>query len=427
MAAQISSPLPPTITVLGGPTPNTLWAVNLYGSGGVLYSTENVPSDSAFSYYTNALLQYNSLISKSAIAPSPSASTAQIPAKSNTTPPITPSPTVFSASTPLTPPSSRSSGSITSSRQSGTSTAQSTSPAVTHSPSGHRLSNGAVAGIVVGVAVGLAFLTFLLTFLFMRRRGVSSGKRHHGGSNKRGIPASGSVGQQARGSEPKKPLFTETSSGSDSLDNFLPQSADDKTVQNNVTTTLDQIELHVENFYQNTPAPGAGSADAELATFNSPYLPNPLATLLPQTSNKVLLIKHALAHFVSSCISATAGPDWSLLPDDFVLLPSTIRSATSSRSMRPGEYSESSKESVLFIRTLILRKVSAGPCLDGECFRPTSDQTLLKTVPTWLNATTRSTKWCRLSQERLHHGKIPNTRMKIACAVFRQFSKTLQA
>jgi hypothetical protein len=149
--------------------------------------------------------------------------------------------------------------------------------------------------------------------------------------------ATGGMGQHYEDSEPKAPLVSETTSGSTSLDNFLPQSADDKTVRNNVKITLDQVELHVENFYQNTFVSGSRPAGAELATFNSPYLSNSLAALLPKTDNRVLFIKHALAQFVTSCISATAGPDRSLLPEDFVLLPSAIQSASSSRSTKPGE------------------------------------------------------------------------------------------
>ena len=193
-----------------------------------------------------------------------------------------------------------------------------------------------MAGVVIGVAVGLALITFLATFLAMRRR------RGSGAKNNGGVLDTGS--QHYQDSEPKGPSVIETPSGSTAFENFLPQSADDKTVQNNVKTTLDHIELHVENFYQNASASGARSADAELATFNSPYLPSSLAALLPQTNNRVLLIKHALAHFITSCISATASPDWSLLPEDFVLLPSAIRAANSSRSTKPGEYSNSLEE-----------------------------------------------------------------------------------
>ena len=204
-------------------------------------------------------------------------------------------------------------------------------PAAIHASSDHRLANGTVAGIVIGVALGLALVTFLATFMYIRRRSDSATK------GKRGALDTGVVGQRYQDSESKGPSVTETPSGSASIDSFLPQSADDKTIHTNVKTTLDQIELHVENFYQNAASSSTKFADAELAIFNSPYLPKSLAALLPQTNNQVPLIKHALAYFATSCISTTASPDWSLLPKAFVLLPSAIRAASSTSSTKPGK------------------------------------------------------------------------------------------
>ena len=139
------------------------------------------------------------------------------------------------------------------------------------------------------------------------------------------------------GSEPKQPLVTQTSSGSNSINGFLPQSADDKTVQNEVKTVLDHIELHVENFYQNMQASGSRLADAELAMFDSPYLPSSLASLLPHTNNSIPLIKHALAHFITACITTPSETDWCLLPKDFVLLPNAVRDGGSTRSAKQGQ------------------------------------------------------------------------------------------
>ena len=108
-------------------------------------------------------------------------------------------------------------------------------------------------------------------------------------------------------------------------------------MQNEVKTLLDQIELHVENFYQNTQASGSRVAEAELAMFDSPYLPSSLASLLPQTNNSILLIKHALAHFIIACITTPSDTDWSLLPKDFVLLPNAVRAGGSTKSTKQGE------------------------------------------------------------------------------------------
>ena len=209
----------------------------------------------------------------------------------------------------------------------------SVTPAPFHS---NRLANGTVAGIVIGVALGVAIITFLATFLAIRRRGGSRGKRNRQRAELDG-GSSSSARHQILSSEPKQPLVTQTSSGSNSFDDFLPQSADDKTVQNEVKTLLDQIELYVENFYQNTQASGSRLAKAELAMFDSPYLPSSLASLLPQTNNSILLIKHALAHFIIACITTPSDTDWSLLPKDFVLLPNAVRAGGSAKSTKQGE------------------------------------------------------------------------------------------
>lgn len=233
------------------------------------------------------------------------------------TPAVTPSPSSTSSDKSAT----STSNSLSTSSKSSNSTPQTTQGApVPHSSS--RLPNGTVAGIVIGVAVGVALITFLATFLAIRRRRRGSG---------------GTARQKTLSSEPKQPLLTQTSSGSKSFANFLPQSADDKTVQNEVKTVLDQTELHVENFYQNTQSSGSRLADAELAMFDSPYLPSSLASLLPQTNNRIPLIKHALAHFITACITTPSDTDWSLLPKDFVLLPNSVRAGGSTRSTKQGE------------------------------------------------------------------------------------------
>ncbi|KAL2046616.1 hypothetical protein ABVK25_011697 [Lepraria finkii] len=334
-AAPPVSPIPTIATGPAGTPTATEFVTVKYSSapagGPYTPTTQTIPFSDAVAAYSSALSLYSkSTATATGSSPNPTTSTFATPtataARSSTSSSVTPSPPTFSTGTPNSSTTTNPSSSATST-SSGTSAPPSTNPAAINS-SGHGLSNGTVAGIVIGVAVGLALITFLATFLAMRRR------RGSGAKNNSGVLDTGS--QHYQDSEPKGPSVIETPSGSTAFENFLPQSADDKTVQNNVKTTLDHIELHVENFYQNASASGARSADAELATFNSPYLPSSLAALLPQTNNRVLLNKHALAHFITSCISATASPDWSLLPEDFVLLPSAIRAANSSRSTKPG-------------------------------------------------------------------------------------------
>ncbi|CAF9942007.1 hypothetical protein IMSHALPRED_003148 [Imshaugia aleurites] len=187
-----------------------------------------------------------------------------------------------------------------------------------------------------GAALGLAILTFLATFVIMRRQQRSKGKRRNQSSKDSGGLELNTPQQQQPTPASKTPFVTETSGASGTYENYLPQSADDKTIQQKAKSTLDQIELHVENFYRNSSSSAPRPDNAELAVFDSPYLPAPLTSLLPRSKNKVNIMKHALAQSVTSSISPSASPARSLLPTEYVLLPNTITSARSSVPAKAG-------------------------------------------------------------------------------------------
>lgn len=179
----------------------------------------------------------------------------------------------------------------TTSQSTGTPSATSSTPTPLPASS-HRLSNGAVAGIA--------------------RQGKSA-------------------------TVAKQPFTTEAPAASGTYESYLPQSADDRTVQQKAKATLDQIELHVENFYRSSSSSAARPDNAELAAFDSPYLPAALASLLPRSKNRVNIIKHALAQCIVASISPTASPARSLLPTEYALLPHTVNSARSSISHKVGK------------------------------------------------------------------------------------------
>lgn len=183
------------------------------------------------------------------------------------------------------------------------------------STAGHSLSNNTVAGIVVGAATGSALITFLLTFLFMRRKRRSrSRRRHH-------RPSDGFLILRRSRNRPVVPTPSGTSSF---FENYLPQSAEDITVKQRARTTLDQICFHVETFYRRLSDFGTPNFDDQLAMFDSPYLPTPLVTLLTQSKNKTPLIMHSLAYFVTLSISPINFTEHSLLPIEFITLPSSL-------------------------------------------------------------------------------------------------------
>ena len=196
------------------------------------------------------------------------------------------------------------------------------------STTGHSLSNHTVAGIVVGAAVGLALITFLLTFTFMRRKRRSrSSRRHHRPSDRVLVLRK----SRNRSNVPK-------SSGAPSLfENYLPQSADDSTVKQRTRITLEQIGFHVETFYQSLSDVGTPNFDEQLAMFASPYLPTPLVTLFNQSKDKTPLIMHSLAYLVTLSISPINGTEQSLLPIEFVTLPSSVGCVESNVSANAGK------------------------------------------------------------------------------------------
>ena len=100
----------------------------------------------------------------------------------------------------------------------------------------HRLSNGVVTGIVVAAAVGLALLTSLLTFLIMRRQQQSKGKR-------RNQPSRDKERTELNSTIPKKTYTTEASGGPGTYENYLPQSADNKTVQQRAKATWTRLSF----------------------------------------------------------------------------------------------------------------------------------------------------------------------------------------
>jgi len=233
---------------------------------------------------------------------------------STTSSPATSTAAYYSGSTTQIPPSGQSEGSKSGSSKSG------------------NISTGTVAGAVVAAAVGGALLAFILTFMFMRSR-----------SKKRPEIQRHSEKRQSFGGA--KALLK---SSSDDLVNpkhawekHLPQPADDNSIRLTVKTFLHQVELHVENFYSDAAAPSNVSEElqTELQKLDSPFLPKPLAAVLPQARVKTALIKHCLAHLIVKNITAedNSDPSQSFLPLEFVALPNTI-ARTHSNSSKPGKH-----------------------------------------------------------------------------------------
>ena len=134
-----------------------------------------------------------------------------------------------------------------------------------------------------------------------------------------------------------RPNIPKSSGASSLFENYLPQSADDSTVKQRVRITLEQIAFHIETFYQSLSDVGTPNFDEQLAMFDSPYLPTPLVTLFNQSKDKTPLIMHSLAYFVTLSISPINGTEQSLLPIEFVTLPSSVGCLESNVSANAGK------------------------------------------------------------------------------------------
>ena len=130
--------------------------------------------------------------------------------------------------------------------------------------------------------------------------------------------------------------MTEMSTSSSHIDGYLPQSADDATIRKDVKTMLEQVEVHVENFYQNVSGSIPQKTDVDIALFDSPNLPNPLSSLLAQAKSATPTIKHALAYFTTCAITSSGQLDSSFLPREYLVLPRKVVAAKSDGSSKPG-------------------------------------------------------------------------------------------
>ena len=135
----------------------------------------------------------------------------------------------------------------------------------------------------------------------------------------------------------KSAPMTRSNKDTSEYERHLPPSADDKAIEQRTRNTLDQIELHVENYYQNVSNTSTRPESRELASLNSPYLPKSLASMLSHSRDGIALIKHVLAYLVISSISPSAKPGSSLLPAEFVGLPTSAASTEFRPTLKPGK------------------------------------------------------------------------------------------
>ena len=244
-----------------------------------------------------------------------------------------------SGATPQTSISTPTSTSISLVTSSANPASMSASPATTctdtgTSSSSGNLSNGAVAGVVIGCALALSLLTFCSTYLWMRRR---NNRREDSRDGRHGSLRTSSRRSSRKDAETKQPIVTEemSSIGARSpIQEYIPRAADDKTVHNKVFGLLDNIAVHVENFYRNISPTVPAESVAQLGQLNSSHLPESIVAMLQRSSHPDTLITHCLTELIIAAIMPSREPTQSLLPMQFTALPST---GSSRRSRERGE------------------------------------------------------------------------------------------
>ncbi|KAL6719768.1 hypothetical protein ACLMJK_001689 [Lecanora helva] len=210
----------------------------------------------------------------------------------------------------------------------------------TATPDHNRLSGGTTAGIVVASAIGLALISSLVTFLLLRHRYKRDRQYPQGSQNGGEFEPSKPLERNAQkaGPELKVPLISETLKKNEG---YLPEPADDVTIQKKARTIFDQIEVHVENFYHTTARYDPRQNDSSMAKFESPSLNGSLSNLLLQRTDGMSLLKQSFVFSITSRLSLKGDPNTTLLPPEFMLTPNTLNSEARVHSTKPGKPSTS--------------------------------------------------------------------------------------
>ena len=179
---------------------------------------------------------------------------------------------------------------------------------------GGGLSTGAKAGIAVGIVGAFVTLGVVLA-LCLRKR---SRRRRQQYSN-------GAATQISRPPHPKNEMATgkgfpvagiRPASSAPEREVLLPQKADDATIRSRFSTLYDQIELHIENFYNDASPIIPPATEGALSRYDTSILAGPLVGELEESPRATTLLKHVLCYEIFAMTVWPTPGKQSLLPDD---------------------------------------------------------------------------------------------------------------
>ena len=197
-------------------------------------------------------------------------------------------------------------------------------------------SGGSLAGAAIGCLIGGALIAFLIAFLIFRKRAqrnASAGAGAGGGGYHQNNDSTNQRDVVALSEKPS----SKSAGAVVGWQSFLPQSADDRTIQNGVKTFFNLIELHVDNFYRKAPVELDQRTREALARIDSGKLPGRIDQMMQDQRLVLPVIKHCIADLLITRMSPLTYPETSLLPSNLSAIPGRLQSASLSSSERSGK------------------------------------------------------------------------------------------
>ncbi|KAK9593303.1 hypothetical protein V6Z90_004404 [Aspergillus fumigatus] len=124
-------------------------------------------------------------------------------------------------------------------------------------------------------------------------------------------------------SEAKPPQHPALHLGASASSLYAPHPADDETVRARILTLFDHARLHVDNYYSSAAASSPHNPTTSLASYESPYLPSPIATLLAKPGRHRAVLTHILVRELLQKITPGSGKG-ALLPACYASCPQVV-------------------------------------------------------------------------------------------------------
>ncbi len=204
----------------------------------------------------------------------------------------------------------------------------------------------------MGCLVGGALIAFLVAFFIFRRKRKSqedTGVYYHDERRNQKEP----LAAAATGEKSSAP----SSSSSAGWMAYLPQSADDRTVQSAVKTFFNQIELHVDNFYHRANVSLDPRTREALAQMDSGKLPGRIEEHMQDPRMIIPVIKHSIADLLITRLSPLTFPETSLLPANLAAFPTKLQ--TPSASLAEGQGKSHLRTSIISHGTPLTKHLAA--------------------------------------------------------------------